>query len=96
MPIDTFHHHDTHRLFLLPHQPIPVGCMLDGGKKQSQLTPKNALETQINRIGSSTQALQQAKKALDWQNSLFYFGSLVVFMLCCFGFLVGLSQVLMR
>ena len=27
--------------------------------------PKNALETQINRIGSVTQHLQQAKKDLD-------------------------------
>ena len=48
---------------------------------------KNALETQINRIGSVTQHLQQAKKDLDWHSNLWYFGGFAVFMACCKGFI---------
>ena len=50
--------------------------------------PKNALETQINRIGSVTTHLQQAKKDLDWRNWIWYFGSLIAFMVFCFGLAV--------
>lgn len=49
---------------------------------------KNALETQINRIGSVTQHLQQAKKDLDWHSNLWYFGGFAVFMACCKGFML--------
>lgn len=41
--------------------------------------PINALKTQINRIGDVTHHLQQAKKNLDWRNSLFYFGTMMIF-----------------
>lgn len=50
--------------------------------------PKNALETQINRIGSVTQNLQQTKKDLDWRSNLWYFGGFAVFIACCMGFLM--------
>lgn len=50
--------------------------------------PKNALETQISRIGSVTTHLQQAKKDLDWRTNLWYFGTLVAFMVFCFGLVV--------
>lgn len=54
--------------------------------------PKNALETQIKRIGGVTAQLQQAKKDLDWRNNLWYFGGFAVFIALCY----GLCQVLMR
>ncbi len=50
--------------------------------------PKNALETQINRMGGITTQLQQARKDLDWRANLWYFGGFAVFMACCFGFML--------
>ena len=52
------------------------------GVKNALETQNKALETHFDRLGSITAKLQQAKKVLDWQNSLFYFGTLTVFMVC--------------
>lgn len=49
--------------------------------------PKNALETQINRIDGITAQLGQAKRDLDLRNNLWYFGGFAVFMAFCLGFM---------
>lgn len=52
-------------------------------------TQNSALETYFYRIDSITRQMQQAKRDLNLQNGLFYFGSFAVFMAMVFGFMFG-------
>lgn len=49
-------------------------------------TQNNALETHFDRIDSITRQLYHAKRELNWQNALFYFGSFALFMAMVIGF----------
>ncbi|MDK4619606.1 hypothetical protein, partial [Kingella kingae] len=50
-------------------------------------TQNSALETHFDRIDSITRQMHQAKRDLNLQNGLFYFGGFTVFMAMMFGFM---------